>query len=96
MSVLKQDHFAFDAFSVLDTIIMGNARLYQIMQEKDALYAKADFSEEDGVRASELEAEFAELDGWDAETEAGKLLEGLGLNDTYLPMQMNALTGPEK
>lgn len=74
MSVLKQDHFAFDAFSVLDTIIMGNARLYQIMQEKDALYAKADFSEEDGVRASELEAEFAELDGWDAETEAGKLL----------------------
>ena len=96
MSVLKQDHFAFDAFSVLDTIIMGNARLYQIMQEKDALYAKADFSEEDGVRASELEAEFAELDGWDAETEAGKLLEGLGLNDSYLPMQMNALTGPEK
>lgn len=96
MSVLKQDHFAFDAFSVLDTIIMGNARLYQIMQEKDTLYAKADFSEEDGVRASELEAEFAELDGWDAETEAGKLLEGLGLNDSYLPMQMNALTGPEK
>ena len=67
MSVLKQDHFAFEEYTVLDTVIMGNARLYEIMKEKDALYAKEDFSDEDGIRASELEAEFAELNGWEAE-----------------------------
>ena len=67
MSVLKQDHFAYDAYTVLDTVIMGNERLYAIMQEKDALYAKPDFSEEDGNHAAELEAEFAELNGWEAE-----------------------------
>ncbi len=76
MSILKQDHFAYNSFTVLDTIIQGNPRLYEIMQEKDALYAKPDFSEEDGIRASELEGEFAELNGWEAETEAGKLLQG--------------------
>ena len=69
MSVLKQDHFAYDEYTVLDTIIMGNPRLYEIMKEKDALYAKEDFTDEDGIRASELEGEFAELDGWEAETE---------------------------
>lgn len=84
MSVLKQDHFAFDDFSVLDTIIQGNPRLYEIIQEKDALYAKDPFTEEDGIRAADLETEFAELDGWDSETEAGKLLQGLGLNSEEL------------
>ena len=84
MSVLKQDHFAFDAFTVLDTIIQGNPRLYQVMKEKDALYEKEDFSDEDGLRASELEAEFAELDGWEAESEASKLIQGLGLSEDLL------------
>ena len=79
MSVLKQDHFAYDDFSVLDTIIMGNTRLYDIMKEKDALYAKEDFTDEDGIRASELEGEFAELNGWEAESDAGRLVQGLGL-----------------
>ena len=69
LSVLKQDHFAYDEYNVLDTVTMGNARLYQIIQEKDALYAKEDFTEEDGIRASELEAEFAELNGWEVESD---------------------------
>ena len=81
MSVLRQDHFAFNDFTVLDTIIQGNPRLYQIMQEKDALYAKDPFTEEDGNRAAELEAEFAELDGWNSDTEAGRLLQGLRAPD---------------
>ena len=80
MSVLKQDHFAFDEFDVLQTVIMGNARLYQIMGEKDALYAKSDFTEEDGNTAAELEAEFAELGGWEAETDAQRILQGLGID----------------
>ena len=80
MSVLRQDHFAFDEFTVLDTIIQGNPRLYEIMQEKDAMYAKDPFTEEDGNRAAELEGEFAELDGWNADTNAAKLLQGLGLD----------------
>ncbi len=80
MSVLRQDHFAFDEFTVLDTIIQGNPRLYQIMQEKEALYAKDPFTEEDGNRAAELEGEFAELDGWNADSNAAKLLQGLGLD----------------
>lgn len=80
MSVLKQDHFAFNEFTVLDTIIQGNPRLYQIMKEKDEVYAKEPFTDEDGIRAAELESEFAELDGWNADTEAGKLLQGLGLD----------------
>ncbi len=79
LAVLKQDHFEFDEFNVIDTVIMGHTRLYAIMQEKDALYAKEDFSEEDGIKASELEGEFAELDGWEAEVNAEKLLMGLGI-----------------
>ena len=96
MSVLKQDHFAYDEYTVLDAVIMGNPRLYEIMKEKDELYAKADFSDEDGIKASELEGEFAELNGWEAETEASKLLQGLGLNIDLLYSQMNTLTGNEK
>lgn len=96
MSVLKQDHFAFDEFSVLNTIIQGNPRLYQIMLEKDALYAKPDFSDEDGILASELEAEFSELNGWDAETEAGRILQGLGLETSLLEVQMSTLGDKEK
>ncbi len=96
MSVLRQDHFAFEEFTVLDTIIQGNPRLYEIMKEKDALYAKEDFSEEDGVRASELEGEFAELDGWEAETEAGRILQGLGLSDDLLTEPMRLVGEKEK
>ena len=79
MSVLKQDQFQYDAFSVMDTVIQGNERLYSIMKEKDALYEKPDFSEEDGIRAAELEAEFAEMDGWEAESDASRILQGLGI-----------------
>lgn len=96
MSVLKQDHFAYDSFTVLDTVIMGNQRLYDIMQEKDALYAKEDFSEEDGNRAAELEAEFAELDGWEAESNVSKLIQGLGLSEDLLYQTMADLSGNEK
>ena len=96
MSVLKQDHFAFDEFSVLDTIIMGNQKLYDIMKEKDALYEKPDFSEEDGIRASVLEAEFAELDGWEAESNASRLIQGLGLSESILDEQMAGLSGNNK
>ena len=91
MSVLKQDHFAYEQYTVFETILQGNPRLYEVLTEKDALYAKEDFSEEDGNRAAELEAEFAELGGWDAETEAGKLLQGLGLDNMLLYSQMSAL-----
>ena len=79
MSVLKQDQFAYDEYSILDTVIMGNRRLYDIMKEKDALYAKPDFSDEDGMRASELEIEFAEMNGWEAESDASRILQGLGI-----------------
>jgi len=96
ISVLKQDHFAFDRFSVLDTIIMGNARLYEIMKEKDALYAKEDFSDEDGLTASVLEGEFAELNGWEAESDASRLIQGLGLDVDLLCRPMDSLTGNEK
>ena len=96
MSVLKQDHFAFDAYTVLDTVIYGNKKLYDIMKEKDEIYAKPDFSDEDGLRASELEAEFAELDGWEAESDASKLIQGLGLDESLLYSQMSSLTGNEK
>lgn len=96
MSVLKQDHFAYDAYTVLDTVIMGNERLYAIMQEKDALYAKPDFSEEDGNHAAELEAEFAELNGWEAEADVSKLLQGLGLSEDLLYQTMGDLSGNEK
>ena len=83
LSVLEQDHFKYDDYGVMDTVIMGNERLYQIMKEKDAIYAKEDFSEEDGIRASELEAEFAEMDGWEAESNAAMLLNGLGIDTEY-------------
>lgn len=96
LSVLKQDHFSYDAYTVLDTIIMGNERLYQIMKEKDALYEKEDFSEEDGIKASELEGEFAELNGWEAESDASKLVQGLGLNESVLYEPMSGLKESEK
>ncbi len=96
MSVLRQDHFAFDAFTVLDTVMMGNRKLYDIMKEKDAIYEKEDFSEEDGLRAAELEAEFAELNGWEAESEISKLLQGLGLRDEQLYDEMSTLLESEK
>ncbi len=96
LSVLEQDHFKYDAYSVMDTVIMGNERLYQIMKEKDAIYAKEDFSDEDGIRASELEAEFAEMDGWDAESNAATLLNGLGVGTELHYSQMADLNGNEK
>ena len=96
MSVLKQNHFAFDAYTVLDTVIIGNPRLYSIMKEKDELYAKPDFSDEDGIRAADLEAEFAELNGWEAESDASKLIQGLGLSDSLLYTQMSELKESEK
>ena len=80
LSFLKQDHFQYDEYPVLDTVIMGNARLYEIMKEKEAIYAKEDFTDEDGIRASELEAEFADMDGWEAESDAATLLNGLGID----------------
>ena len=80
LSVLEQDHFKYDEYTVMDTVIMGNRRLYDIMKEKDAIYAKEDFSDEDGVRAAELEAEFAEMDGWEAESNAATLLNGLAID----------------
>ena len=96
LSVLEQDHFKYDAYPVMDTVIMGNERLYQIMKEKDAIYAKEDFSDEDGIRASELEAEFAEMDGWDAESNAAMLLNGLGVGTELHYSMMADLNGNEK
>ena len=96
LSVLEQDHFKYDAYSVMDTVILGNPRLYEIMKEKDAIYAKEDFSDEDGIRASELEAEFAELDGWEAESNAANLLNGLGIETELHYTQMSELGGNEK
>ena len=96
MSVLKQDHFAFDEYTVLETIIMGNPRLAEIAKEKDALYAKPDFSDEDGIRAGELEGEFAELNGWEAESDASKLIQGLGLSEDILYQPMSSLPDNEK
>lgn len=96
MSVLKQNHFAYDEYTVLDTIIMGNKRLYDIMKEKDALYEKEDFSDEDGIKAAELEAEFAEMDGWEADSNASKLMQGLGLDESIMYSQMADLGGNEK
>ncbi len=96
MSVLKQNHYEYEEYTVLDTVIMGNQRLYDIMKEKEELYAKENFSDEDGVRASELEGEFAELNGWEAESDASKLIQGLGLKDEYLYMYMSDLKESEK
>ena len=96
LSFLQQDHFKYDAYPVLDTVIMGNARLYEIMQEKDALYAKEDFSEEDGVKAAEPEGEFATMNGWEAESDAANLLNGLGIETDLHYKQMADLTGAQK
>ena len=93
LSVLEQDHFKYDDWVVMDTVIMGNERLYQIMKEKDAIYAKEDFSDEDGIRASELEAEFAEMDGWEAESNAAMLLNGLGIDTEFHYSLMKDLDG---
>ena len=96
MSVLEQDHFKYDEFSVLDTVIMGNQRLYDIMKEKEAIYAKEDFSDEDGIRASELETEFAEMNGWEAESDAATLLNGLGIETDLHYSLMKDLDGNSK
>ena len=96
LSVLEQDHFKYDDHIVMDTVIMGNERLFQIMKEKDAIYAKEDFSDEDGIRASELEAEFAEMNGWEAESNAAMLLNGLGINPEYHYSLMKDLDSPIK
>ena len=96
LSVLEQDHFKYDEYMVLDTVIMGNARLYQIMKEKDAIYAKEDFTEEDGIKASELEGEFAEMNGWEAESDAAMLLNGLGVESDLHYKQMSELNGNQK
>lgn len=96
LSVLEQDHFKYDDNVVMDTVIMGNERLFQIMKEKDAIYAKEDFSDEDGIRASELEAEFAEMDGWEAESNAAMLLNGLGIGTEFHYSLMKDLDGSLK
>ena len=96
LSVLEQDHFKYDDCVVMDTVIMGNERLYQIMKEKDAIYAKEDFTDEDGIRASELEAEFAEMDGWEAESNAAMLLNGLGIGTEFHYSTMKDLDGNVK
>lgn len=96
LSVLEQDHFKYDEYSVMDTVIMGNQRLYDIMKEKDAIYAKEDFTDEDGIRASELETEFAEMDGWEAESNAAMLLNGLGIETDIHYEIMSNLTGSQK
>ena len=96
LSFLQQDHFKYDEYPVLDTVMMGNARLYEIMKEKEAIYAKEDFSDEDGIRASELEAEFAQMNGWEADSDAASLLNGLGIETDLHYKKMGELDGPDK
>ena len=96
ISVLKQDHFAFEEYKVLDTVIMGNQELYQIMKEKEEIYSKPDFSEEDGMKAAKLEERFAELDGWNAESDAAMLLNDLGIIPEKHEKYMNELEAKEK
>ena len=96
LSFLQQDHFKYDEFPVLDTVIMGNQRLYDIMKEKDAIYMKEDFSDEDGIRASELEAEFADMDGWNAESDAAQLLNGLGIDTEFHYTLMKDMASAQK
>ena len=96
LSFLEQDHFKYDSYTVMDTVILGNQRLYEIMKEKDAIYAKEDFTDDDGIRASELEAEFAEMDGWEAESNAAMLLNGLGIDTDLHYAMMSDLTGNDK
>ena len=96
LSFLKQDHFKYDEYTVMDTVIMGNERLYEIMKEKDAIYAKEDFTDEDGIRASELEGEFADMDGWEAESNAATLLNGLGIETELHYSMMKDLIGARR
>ncbi|MFV0238983.1 MAG: ABC-F family ATP-binding cassette domain-containing protein, partial [Lacrimispora sphenoides] len=96
LSFLKQDHFKYDGFQVLDTVIMGNARLYEIMKEKDAIYMKEDFTDEDGIKAADLEGEFATMNGWEAESDAANLLNGLGIDTDLHYKNMSELNGAEK
>ena len=96
LSFLQQDHFKYDAYTVRDTVIMGNKSLYEIMKEKDAIYMKEDFTDEDGIRASELEAEFADMDGWNAESDAATMLNGLGIDTEFHYATMGDLPGPLK
>lgn len=96
MAVLKQNHYEFDEYTVLDTVIMGHKRLYEIMKEKDAIYAKPDFSDEDGIRAADLEAEFAEMEGWNAESDAATMLSGLGVKEERHYRLMSELSNNEK
>ena len=96
LSFLQQDHFKYDEYTVLDTVIMGNARLYEIMKEKEEIYAKEDFTDEDGIKASELEAEFATMNGWEAESDAANLLNGLGIDTELHYKYLKELTGSEK
>ncbi|MCZ2338596.1 MAG: ATP-binding cassette domain-containing protein [Chitinophagales bacterium] len=96
MAVLKQNHFEFDNFQVLQTVVMGHKKLWDIMQAKEVIYAKSDFTEEDGIKAAELEAEFAEMEGWNAESEAANLLSGLGIKEDLHYKLMQELSGNEK
>ena len=96
LSVLKQDHYQYDEYSVLDAVMLGNTRLYEIMKENDAIYAKEDFTEEDGIKASELEAEFADMNGWEAESDAATLLNGLGIDNDLHYSKMSELNGSQK
>ncbi|WP_339226437.1 ATP-binding cassette domain-containing protein [Oceanobacillus sp. FSL K6-2867] len=96
LAVLKQDHFAYEDHEVIDTVLMGHEKLYKVKQEKDAIYMKADFSEEDGMRAAELEGEFAEMNGWEAESDAAVLLKGLGIEESLHTMKMAELTADQK
>ena len=96
ISQLKQDHFQFDDLTVIDTVMMGNEKLFEVMAKKDAIYAKPDFSEDDGMAAARLEEEFADMNGWEAESEAASLLAGLNIGDSYLAKKMKELTGSEK
>ncbi|RDY68459.1 ATP-binding cassette domain-containing protein [Halobacillus trueperi] len=96
LAVLKQNHFEYDEYQVLETVIMGHTRLYEVMKEKDAIYMKGDFSEEDGMRAAELEGEFAEMNGWEADSDAARLLKGLGIGEELHDKKMSELQGSEK
>ena len=96
MAVLKQNHYEFDAFPVLQTVMMGHQKLWQIIREKEEIYAKPDFSDADGIRASELEAEFAEMEGWNAESDAASLLSGLGIEEEYHHRLLGDLSGNQK
>lgn len=96
LSFLQQDHFKYDEYQVLDTVIMGNARLYEIMKEKDAIYMKEEFTDEDGIKAAELEGEFASMDGWEAESDAANLLNGLGIETEFHYKYMKELNGAQK